>query len=82
MGSKVLDLLRVNDTEVQTLEIFEGMPIVNCNNQPLKDFAYVVNGSKQTATLKSQIEFMCYPPGINKDTLSILLSVNLSPLRA
>ncbi|EOV5436680.1 TPA: hypothetical protein NJ621_004657 [Vibrio parahaemolyticus] len=62
IGSKVLDLLRLSNAEVQTLEMFEGMPVVNSNNQQLKDFAYVVNGAKQTTALKSQIEFMSYPP--------------------
>ena len=71
IGSKVLDLLRSNDAEVQTLEIFEGMPVVNSNNQQLKDFAFVVNGAKQTTALKSQIEFMCYPPKLN-DSIGIL----------
>ncbi|ENM5883536.1 hypothetical protein [Vibrio metoecus] len=62
IGSKVLDLLRLSNIEVQTLEMFEGMPLVNSNNQQLKDFASVVNGAKQTTALKSQIEFMSYPP--------------------
>jgi len=55
---------------------------VNSNNQSIKGFAYVVNRAKQTADLKSKIEFICYPLGINQDTHFNLLSVNLSPLRA
>jgi|GEM_PF-1975307 len=57
--------------------MFEGMTIVNSNNQPLKDFAYIVNGAKQTAALKSQIEFMCYPPVI-KDFILAFFSVTTS----
>jgi len=71
IGSKVLDLLRSLKVEIQTLEMFEGMPVVNSNNPQLKDFGFVVNGAKQTTTLKSQIEFMSFPPKL-PDSLGVL----------
>jgi len=42
MRFKLLDSSRVNDVEVQTLEMLEGMPIVKSNNKSIKGFAYVV----------------------------------------
>ncbi len=71
MGSKTLDLLRLNSSEIQTLEVFEGMPVVNSNNPQLKQFIISVNGAKQTSTLKSQLNLMSFPPKDNK-SLGIL----------
>ena len=62
IGSKVLDILRANSDDVQTLEVFEGMPVVNSNNAQLKEFANVVNGAKQTSVLRDQIGLMCFSP--------------------
>ncbi|WP_394176380.1 hypothetical protein [Thalassotalea litorea] len=62
IGSKVLDILRTNSNDVQTLEVFEGMPVVNSNNAQLKEFVNVVNGAKQTSALKEQIGLMCFAP--------------------
>ncbi|HFQ5328600.1 TPA: hypothetical protein ACGUOR_004614, partial [Vibrio vulnificus] len=64
IGSKVLDLLRSNPAEIQTLEVFNDMPVVNSNNAQLKDFVNVVNGAKQTLALNSQIKLMLFPPRI------------------
>ncbi len=62
IGSKVLDILHSSQTELQTLEMFEGMPVVNSNNAQLKEFANVVNGARQTSAPKSQIAAMAFPP--------------------
>ncbi|HAS6023921.1 TPA: DUF3265 domain-containing protein [Vibrio vulnificus] len=71
IASKVLDILRSSGQEVQSLEIFEGMPVVNSNNPQLKEFAFVVNGAKQTTALKTQIEFMAYP-AVKEGSIGVL----------
>lgn len=62
IGSKVLDILRKSSNDVQILEVFEDMPVVDSNNAQLKEFANIVNGAKQTSVLKEQIDLMCFAP--------------------
>ena len=62
IGSKALDILRASPNDVQTLEIFGGLPVVNSNNPQLKAFATLVNNSKQTTALKEQISLMSFSP--------------------
>lgn len=62
IGSKVLDLLRSSTSEVQTLEVFEEMRLVNSNNAQLKQFVSLLNGAKQLSVLKSQIGIMAFAP--------------------
>lgn len=61
MGSRLIDLLRSNGSETQTLEVDEKNRAITSNNPELKKFITMVVGAKQMPALTNQVEIMSFP---------------------
>jgi hypothetical protein len=61
LASKFLALLADSHNEVQHLEVFAGMPLVNSPVPPIKQFLTAVNGARQLDTFTTQVLAMLFP---------------------
>ncbi|MCQ4271974.1 hypothetical protein NA655_13185 [Pseudomonas kuykendallii] len=61
IASKFLALLAESGNEVQHLEVFAGMPLVNSPVPAIKQFLAVVNGARQLDAFISQVSAMLFP---------------------
>lgn len=61
IASKFLALLAESGNEIQHLEVFAGMPLVNSPVPAIKQFLTVVNGARQLDAFTSQVSSMLFP---------------------
>lgn len=61
IASKFLALLVESGHEVQHLEVFAGMPLVNSPIPAIKQFLTLVNGARQLDAFISQVSAMLFP---------------------
>jgi hypothetical protein len=76
IASKFLSLLVESKLPSQHLEAFDGLPVVNSQYQPIKQFITTVNGAKQLNSLIAQVKVMLFHSNVEGAMGSLCCLVN------